>query len=1099
MTEMLKRLARLPEDKRARLLAQLRAGAEPASNLGPAARQGTGPVPLSFNQEPLWTHHRLSPDEPTYSMPFCYRLRGELDVEALRGALTGLVARHESLRTSVTERDNTPVQVIAPEMPVEMLIVEASSEQEVESLLKIEARIPFTIETPPLWRIRLYRLASDDHYLLFNVHHMIFDGWSTTALVRDLAELYRAGKNGVEPDLAELPVQYADYSIWQREWLAGKRLEELNTWWRERLADAPTLEFPTDRPRPTQVTFNGAGMQTSLPPELDRAVDGLARKLGVTPFNIFTAGFAAMMQRYSGQDDVVIGSPNANRRFSSLETVTGFFINQLVLRFDLSGDPTFREVIDRTRTVVQDTFSHGDIPFGKLIEAVRPPRDPSRQPLFQIAFAVTDFAPPIQLEGIEVGIVGTHTGTSRFDMAWGLTRNGEQTTIECEYNTDLFDAETVERFAANYGQFLLNACATPQTPLSWIEALDEREYNRVLSFGDGPKREVRHNTITAEFEARVAERAGETALVVDEVPVTYAELNRRANRLAHHLIDLGAKPGQVVALALPRSADLVVSVLAVLKSGAAYLPLDPTNPSARIAQILGDADALAVLTDSSLSERVAEAGRQLVVLDEMGDKLNAAPDTDPQPTAGPDDVAYIIYTSGSTGQPKGVLIEQRSVVNFIDTVQELFELTPDDRVLGFASLNFDVSVFEIFSALLTGARLYLAVDEERLSIERLQALMERSGITVIDLPPAVMNLLEPERFDALRIVFVGGEAFSAELVNRWNPGRRLFNGYGPTECTVTMIVEECPGTWETTPPIGLPMTNHVAHVLDQHLNPVPCGVPGELVIGGEGLARGYLNRPELTEEKFVADPFGTAPGGRLYRTGDLVKRLSDGRIVFIGRIDQQVKIRGLRIELGEVEAGIATFPGVAQVAVEPWADAAGERHLVGYVSSGKDLLDMNALREHLAGRLPAYMIPSYFVDLPELPLNSSGKVNRRALPDPEPLAGSGPVAQPRTETERVLVQEIMGPLLRNERVGVGDDFFQLGGNSLQAAQLISSINRRFKVRISLADFFLSPTPAHIAGIVDSQRMDDMSEDELLTMLESMSEDEVNARLEGENR
>ncbi|GII62136.1 hypothetical protein Skr01_22210 [Sphaerisporangium krabiense] len=1101
MTELLKRLARLPEDKRARLLAQLRAGAEPAVDLGPVARQTTGPVPLSFNQEPLWTHHRLSPDEPTYSMPFCYRLRGELDTEALGGALTALVARHESLRTSVTERDNAPVQVIAPELPVEMLLVEASSEQEVEALLRIEARIPFAIETPPLWRVRLYRLAPDDHYLLFNVHHMVFDGWSQTVLARDLAELYRAGRNGVEPELADLPVQYADYAVWQREWLAGKRLEDLNTWWRERLADAPTLEFPTDRPRPTQVTFNGAGVQVALPPELDRAVDGLARKIGVTPFNIFTAGFAAMMQRYSGQDDVVIGSPNANRRFSSLETVTGFFINQLVLRFDLSGDPTFREIVDRTRTVVQDTFSHGDIPFGKLIEAVRPPRDPSRQPLFQIAFALADFAPPIQLEGIEVSLASTHTGTSRFDMAWGITRNGDLSTIECEYNTDLFDEETVERFAANYGRFLINACASPQTPLSYIDALDEREYERVLSFG-GPAREVRATTIVAEFEAQVRARGEETALVVSEVPVTYAELNRRANRLAHHLLDLGAKPGQVVALALPRSADMVVAVLAVLKSGAAYLPLDPSNPAARIAQIVADADALAVLTDSSLTDRLAGAGRQLVVLDEIGEALGSAPEDDPQLTAGPDDVAYIIYTSGSTGRPKGVLIEQRSVVNFVDTVQELFELTPEDRVLGFASLNFDVSVFELFAALLTGARLYLAVDEERLSIERLQALMERSGITVIDLPPAVMNLLEPERFDALRIVFVGGEAFSAELVNRWNPGRRLFNGYGPTECTVTMIVEECPGTWENTPPIGLPMTNHVAHVLDRHLNPVPCGVPGELVIGGAGLARGYLNRPELTEEKFVPDPFGTAPGGRLYRTGDLVKRLSDGRIVFIGRIDQQVKIRGLRIELGEVEAGVAAFPGVAQVAVEPWADEAGERHLVGYVSTGAGPLDVDALREHLAERLPAYMIPSYFVHLPELPLNSSGKVNRRALPDPEPLSAGGPVAQPRTETERVLVQEIMGPLLRNERIGVGDDFFQLGGNSLQAAQLISSINRRFKVRISLADFFLSPTPAHIAGIVDAQRMDSMSEDELLAMLESMSEEEVSAasaRLEEENR
>jgi acyl-coenzyme A synthetase/AMP-(fatty) acid ligase/acyl carrier protein len=445
-----------------------------------------------------------------------------------------------------------------------------------------------------------------------------------------------------------------------------------------------------------------------------------------------------------------------------------------------------------------------------------------------------------------------------------------------------------------------------------------------------------------------------------------------------------------------------------------------------------------------------------------------------------------------------VLIENRSVVNSADSTRDLFGLTPADRILGFASATFDVSVFETFAALLNGARLHLLGDDERLSIDKLQATLENAGITVIDLPPTIMPLLSPETFRALRIAFVGGEEFSGELVNRWNPGRHLYNGYGPTECTVTMIVEECPGTWEASPPIGLPMTNHVAHVLDERLRLVPPGLPGELVIGGAGLARGYLGDPALTAEKFVHDPFGTAPGGRLYRTGDLVRRLPDGRLVFLGRVDQQVKIRGLRIELGEVESAMATFPGVGQVTVQPWADEGGERHLVGYVTAGSQTPDTGELRTHLTGLLPAYMIPSYFIVLPEMPLTSSGKVDRPRLPGPDttPAAQApAPDGAPRTATERVLLHEVLIPLLRNENVGIHDDFFRAGGNSLQAAQLMSALNRKFSVEVSLADFFTSPTVAHLASVVDTLRAAQLSDEELLDMLENMPDEQVSTLLD----
>ena len=503
-----------------------------------------------------------------------------------------------------------------------------------------------------------------------------------------------------------------------------------------------------------------------------------------------------------------------------------------------------------------------------------------------------------------------------------------------------------------------------------------------------------------------------------------------------------------------------------------------------------------MIAHTEVAGAVSAVAAPVVTLDDVRAELAAMPDRNPPLAAEPGDVAYIIYTSGSTGMPKGVLLEHRGVVNFIDSTQDLFDLTPADRVLGFASATFDVSVFETFAALLTGARLCLATEDERLSIDRLQSLMERAGITVIDLPPTVMPLLAPEKFTDLRIAFVGGEAFSGELVNRWNPGRRLFNGYGPTECTVTMIVEECPGTWDASPPIGLPMTNHVAHVLDRDLRQVPIGVPGELVIGGAGLARGYLDRDELTAEKFVADPFGTAPGGRLYRTGDLVKRLPDGRLVFLGRLDQQVKIRGLRIELGEVESALAGVAGIGPVSVQPWTDDAGDKHLVGYVTGVMEQ-QVPSVREHLGTLLPSYMIPSYFVVLDELPLTSSGKVDWRRLPAPDPKsAGDGSGDEPRTATERELLREVVTPLLRNDRFGVHDDFFLAGGNSLQAAQLMSAINRRFEVEIALADFFVSPTVAHLATIIDSVRAARLSDDDLLDMLENLSDEEAARMFDG---
>jgi amino acid adenylation domain-containing protein len=629
--------------------------------------------------------------------------------------------------------------------------------------------------------------------------------------------------------------------------------------------------------------------------------------------------------------------------------------------------------------------------------------------------------------------------------------------------------------------------ARPDGRLSGVRMLTQAERTELVTRWNGPPLPLPATTVPGEFAARVREAPGAVALVAGGQVIRYAELDRRANRLAHLLIAAGAGPGERVAFCLHRDADLITAVLAVLKAGAAYLPLDPGYPPARLAAVLDDARPVAVLCHADLAALLPH-GHALLVLDELAGQLASQPDTDPEPAISPSDVAYVLYTSGTTGRPKGVLIEHHSVIGFVRAARELFELSPADRVLGYASATFDVSVGEYFNALLTGARLVLAGDEERLSIPRLQELIETAGVTVTDLPPAVMALLEPERFAALRIVFAGGEAFPGELVNRWNPGRRFFNGYGPTECTVTMIVYECGGAWAGSPPIGLPIAGHVALVLDGGLEPVPYGVAGELVIGGEGLTRGYLNAPELTDEKIVPDRFGCTGDGRLYRTGDLVRRQRDGNIVFIGRIDQQVKIRGLRIEPGDVEAALATCPGTGSVAVIPWTDPGGERHLVAYVSwlAGPGVTAA-ALREHLTRLLPMYMVPSYYVVLDALPLTVSGKIDHARLPPPSPGAKdeTAATAEPATGTERVLAEEIFGPLLQADRVGATDDFFDLGGNSLRAAQVLLQIKERFGVTVGIGDFLRSPTVTQVALTVDQLVAEQLGDDELLALIEQL--------------
>jgi amino acid adenylation domain-containing protein len=1106
MSDMMKRLANLPEERRAQFLAQLRAQVEGVATRGPSPRRDTGPAPLSYAQESLWFLDKLAPGTPVYNVPIFFRFQGDVDVDALRTALAGVVARHEALRTAIVDREDGPVQVIADSVPVELPVIDVPGDDQqarlmaVEELLDKETATPIELGKLPMWRAFLLRIGPGDYYLSFNVHHIVFDGWSQALFGGEFTALYTSAVTGVPAQLPELTVQYPDYSAWQREWLAD-RIDELGDYWRDQLKGMTTLEFPTDRPRPASVTFNGTHATTQMTEQLKTRVRELAREEGVTAYVVYVAAFFALLQRCSGADDIVIGSPSSNRQYPSIETVVGFFISMMVLRADLSGNPTFRELIQRLKPVITNSISHSDLPFGKIVSAVSPPRDPSRLPIFQTVFALNPAAMPITLPGVSVTYRRPRGITARMDMSWIVAeRTDDGALLAVEYNSDLFDADTVSGHLRHYRELLDSLTAAPDALVADAEMLTSAERAWLLTVGSGLDRAVRETTATAQFEARARELPGEVALVAADGTLTFAELNRRANQLAALLRDRGATAGSIVGLCLGRSSDLVVAMLAAFKTGAAYLPLDPSQPAARVAGIVADAEPVVVLAHAATTAALAQATAQVLVVDDLRGELAGQPAGDQPPASGPGDISYVIYTSGTTGQPKGVLTTHRSLVNFTDSIRDLFEVTPRDRILGFASATFDVSLFEIFASLLNGARVRLLSDEERLSIERMQAVLENEGITITDLPPAVMPLLSPERLPDLRIAFVGSEAFSGELVNRWNKGRRLFNGYGPTECTITMIVEECPGTWDAGPPIGLPMANHVAHVLDSRLRLLPPGVPGELVIGGAGLAVGYLRSPELNERKFLADPFGTAYDGRLYRTGDLVTRLPGGQLFFLGRVDQQVKIRGLRIELGDIESALASFPGIGQVSARDWTDSEGERYLAGYVTRGPGSSvapDIEAIRDHLADRLPSYMIPAHFVVLDELPLNSSGKIDKRQLPEPD--LSAAPVSAdsgPRTETERIVLREVLIPLLRNESMGIHDDFFRSGGNSLQAAQLMSALNRRFGVGISLADFFASPTAAHLASVVDSLRAAQLSDDELLDLLEKMPEAQVSSLLDG---
>ncbi|MFF5639404.1 amino acid adenylation domain-containing protein [Streptomyces sp. NPDC012825] len=1053
----------------------------------------------------------MAAEDPVYNVPIVLRLRGRLDVAALTEALRRLVVRHEALRTRFGAERGVPYQVIdeAPDtwrLPVTDLsgLPPADREARARAWTEERARAPFDLETGPLFHTHLLRLADDEHVLALCLHHIVVDGWSVGVVTHELAALYEGG------ELGPLDIQPADHAAWQRRRLAGGALREQLDYWRDTLDAVPSLDFPTDRPRPSQPAWAGAELELELPDELGPAVAGLARAERAPLLAVLQAAFLAVLGRYTGEDDLAVGSVFSGRTRSETEPLVGFFANTLVLRTSIAGDPTFRDLVARCKEVVLGALAHQDVPFGTLVEELRPERVPGRNPLFQISFTlltgsvVGEFA----LGDLAVESVPVENGTTRFDLAFQVNQGTDgRLGVWLEYSTELFDRDRMERLVGHFRHVLEQVIADPGLRLSAVSLVPEDERRRLIEGWNPAPVDRAGDGLLHQLVERQARAAGDLPAVRFEgAELTYRELEADANRLAHLLRDeFGIGPDTVAGLFLDRGPDIPVAQLAVLKAGGAFLPLDPQHPRERVAVYLGDARARVVITTDVLAAGLP-AGTPVLSLDDpaVRQRLASAPATAPHAVNSPDDLAYVIYTSGSTGAPKGVMISHRAAATFVLNAGELFGIAPGDRLLQFANPAFDVSVFDFYGALGSGATVVGAPRTTLLDPDRLQDLMRREGVTVADVPPAVLRLLDPEPLTELRALFVGLEAFPAELVNRWATGKRAFhNGYGPTEATVACIDYLCPpGGLTAPPPIGTAMDDHRAYVLDDSYEPVPIGVPGELYVAGAGLARGYLNRPDLTAERFLPDPF-TGVGERMYRTGDVVVRRADGNLEFRGRADRQVKIRGLRIEPDEIEHALIRLDGVRQAVVTVDLPGTPQARLIGYavLESGTGA-DTEKLRGALMNSLPQHMVPAQILALDALPLTPNGKLDHKALPAPR-QAGDRVHVAPGTPTEQVLA-DIWAQLLGVPAAGIGshDGFFDLGGNSLQVTRLISRIRDSLSIDLEPRTLFAHSALHDLAARIDQHLADAAAEEAALEAaleaeIAGLSEEELDRLLREE--
>lgn len=1041
--------------------------------------------PLSYAQQRLWLLERLTPNSALYTIPVTLRLTSRLDISALERSLNEIIRRHEALRTTFSIQDNQPIQVVAPELAVDLPVIDLqhhSPEQReaaARELVMIEARRPFDVETGPLFRSTLLCLAPDNHLLLVSFHHLVADGWSLGVFFRELAAIYPAFVKGLLSPLPDLPIQYPDYAVWQKQWLEGNVIQEQLTYWRQKLNGLPALVLPTDRPRSVLPQQRGARQAMTIPVTLSSWLSASSQREGASLFMTLLSAFQILLQRYSGQVDFAIGTPIANRTHVETEGLIGLFVNTLVLRADLKDDPPFCDLLQRVRETTLEAYAHQDVPFERLVEDIRPPRDPGRNPLIQILFSLQNTPTLVNQpsDSIRLGWE-TERGTANFDLTVDLWETSQGLESRWEYQTDLFDDTYILRMMGHFQNLLHSIAICWDERISRLSLLSDEERREFIFTRNARVLAVPPITVHESFALQAARTPDALAVESDHENLTYRELDQRANQIAHYLQNNGVAPGQIVGVHLQRSPRLIAALLGVLKAGAAYLPLDLEESVAAITTserslfMLENAAVTHVLTES---KQIGFDALNCIALDVHWPAIMREDTNVPVCRSDRNDLAYVIYTSGSTGKPKGVRIPHRALVNHCYAVADRYALQATDRILQFTAISFDVAAEEIFPTLLSGGTVICPRLQGALSLAELQQCILQHQVSVLNLPASYWHEWVNELVTSheplpksLRLVIAGSERVSPEQLRRWQnvvgANVRWLNAYGVTEATITATVYEPAGgdVIGVSVPIGRPLANIRVYVLDQHLQPVPTGVCGELYIGGECLAQGYLGPSDSYAGQFIANPF--EPGARLFRTGDLVRYRVDGNLEFVGRMDTQIKLRGYRIELAEIEAALMQHASVHEVVVMPREQWGGDKQLVAYVTTSAD---GGQLRKFLQARLPKYMIPAVFVSLDRLPRTIHGKIDHKALPvPPRTMQIEEQMVKPRNLVE-VQLAELWAEVLGLPQVGVTDNFFDLGGHSLLATQVLSRLRTVLGIEIPLRTFFETPTIEGLATAAEN--------------------------------
>jgi amino acid adenylation domain-containing protein/non-ribosomal peptide synthase protein (TIGR01720 family) len=1078
-------------------------------------------LPVSFAQERVYFIQEVAPENTAYQAQATLRFQGHLDVTVLKKCLSEIVQRHEIFRTTFPAVNGRLFQVIHSSSPIELNVVDIEKftgleqEAEIQRLFDAEVKKPFYLDKLPLVRWLLLKLNNQDHLLVHIEHHMVHDGWSfNNVFLKEFLALYQAFCEGHPSPLPELPIQFVDFASWQREWVQSQEAQAQLAYWQKKLSgSSPLLELPLDRPRSTEQTYNGTQIRVELPIQLSESLHAVSRQESVTLFMTTLAAFLVMLSRYTRQDDLCVGTAVANRRKSEVERLIGMIVNNLVLRTDVSGNPTFRELLSRVRETTLEAFANEDLPFDKVVEVLKPVRNLSYNPLFQAMFSFHDTPlPDLTLPGLKITTnVALSNKSTKFDLDVVIIPNSQQQgrdkgiTVIWEYNTDLFDAATIQQMVDQYQNLLETIVVQPNRQIRELPLLTPSQQRLLGEWNQTDREDTQNQCIHKLFELQVELTPDAIAVEQDGKKLTYRELSDRANKIAHYLQSLGVKPETLVGICVDRSLEMIAGLLGILKAGGAYVPIDPAYPQERISEMIADTQLGILLIQNRFQEKLTGYTGQTICLDTDWAKIATQSPANPVSDVQLHKLAYIIYTSGSTGKPKGVMIEHRSLLNFVTTAIDEYGINGQDKVLQFASVCFDTSIEEIFPCLCVGATLVLRTEEMLNSSDDFWRCCQKWQLTVLDLPTAywhqLVTELQPQNSPipgSLRTVIIGGEEVQLEKVQHWHhctahlsPAPQLFNSYGPTEATVVTTLERLTPT-NTSVSIGKPISNAHVYVLDQNQQPVPIGVPGELHIGGAGLARGYWQRPELTNEKFIEN----TEGNRLYKTGDLVRFRRNGNLEYLGRVDNQVKIRGFRIELGEIETVLRQHPQISQAVVIAHQEITGQKLLVAYVVpqnpspnlsptrreaseippslAGKGARglgfsnNVDEIRQFLKQKLPNFMIPAAFMVLDSIPMTPNQKVDYRALPTPDfSRSDEDKFAAPRTLIEEKLVA-IWSEVLRIENVGIHDNFFELGGDSILSIQLISKANQS-GIQIAAKQLFKYQTIADLATVAGTTR------------------------------